>query len=51
MKKADASRARFAVILGDDEATAQELTLKPLREAAEQVRVTLAQATDFLKKA
>jgi histidyl-tRNA synthetase len=51
MKKADASRARFAVILGDDEAAAQELTLKPLREAAEQVRVTLAQATDFLKKA
>ncbi|MCU0809651.1 MAG: histidine--tRNA ligase [Thiobacillaceae bacterium] len=51
MKKADASRARFAVILGDDEAAAQELTLKPLREAAEQVRVTLAQATDFLRKA
>jgi histidyl-tRNA synthetase len=51
MKKADASRARFAVILGDDEAAVQELTLKPLREAAEQVRVTLAQATDFLKKA
>jgi histidyl-tRNA synthetase len=51
MKKADASRARFAVILGDDEAAAQELTLKPLREAAEQVRVNLAQATDFLKKA
>lgn len=51
MKKADASRASFAVILGDDEAAAQELTLKPLREAAEQVRVTLAQATDFLKKA
>ena len=51
MKKADASRARFAVIIGDDEAAAQELTLKPLREAAEQVRVSLAQATDFLKKA
>jgi histidyl-tRNA synthetase len=51
MKKADASRARFAVILGDDEAAAAEVTLKPLREAAEQVRATLAQATDFLKKA
>jgi histidyl-tRNA synthetase len=51
MKKADASRARFAVILGDDEAGAGELTLKPLREAAEQVRTTLAEATDFLKKA
>ena len=51
MKKADASGARFAVILGDDEAAAGELTLKPLREAAEQVRATLAEATDFLKKA
>jgi histidyl-tRNA synthetase len=39
------------VILGDDEAAAAEVTLKPLREAAEQVRATLAQATDFLKKA
>ena len=51
MKKADASRARFAVILGDDEAEAQDVTLKPLREAAEQVRVDLAQAIEFLKKA
>lgn len=51
MKKADASRARYAVIIGDDEATAQQLTIKPLREAAEQVRIDLAQALAFLKKA
>jgi histidyl-tRNA synthetase len=51
MKKADASRARFALIVGDDEAAAQQVTLKPLREASEQVRVTVAQAIEFLKKA
>jgi len=51
MKKADASRARYAVILGDDEATAQQLTIKPLREAAEQNRLDLAQTIAFLKKA
>jgi len=31
MKKADASGASFAVIIGDDEADAGEVTLKPLR--------------------
>ncbi len=31
MKKADASAATFAVIIGDDEANAGEVTLKPLR--------------------
>ena len=51
MKKADASRARYAVILGDDEVTAQQLTIKPLREAAEQIRMDLAQTIAFLKKA
>jgi len=32
MKKADASGAHFAVIIGDDEAAAGEVTLKYLRE-------------------
>lgn len=32
MKKADASGAMYAVIIGDDEAAAGEVTLKPLRE-------------------
>ena len=39
MKKADASRARFALIIGDDEAAAQQVTVKPLRGTAEQTRV------------
>ena len=36
MKKADASGARFAVIIGDDEVAAQRVTLKPLRGGGEQ---------------
>ncbi|OZA29487.1 MAG: histidine--tRNA ligase [Hydrogenophilales bacterium 17-61-9] len=51
MKKADASRARFAVIIGDDEAAAQQVTLKPLRGAAGQTRVEVARAIEFLQKA
>ena len=50
MKKADASRAHYAVIIGEDEAAAQQLTIKPLRETAEQFRVDLAQAIAILKK-
>jgi histidyl-tRNA synthetase len=50
MKKADASGARFAVIIGDDEAAARRVSLKPLREAAEQTRVGVAEALDFLKQ-
>ena len=36
MKKADASGATFAVIIGDDEADAGEVTLKPLRATGEE---------------
>jgi histidyl-tRNA synthetase len=36
MKKADASGARFAVIIGDDEAGSRRVTLKPLRGGGEQ---------------
>ena len=36
MKKADASGARFAVIIGDDEVAARTVTLKPLRGGGEQ---------------
>lgn len=50
MKKADASGARFAVIIGDDEAKAGEVSIKPLREAAEQVRIGLAEAGPLLKR-
>jgi len=49
MKKADASAARYALIIGDDEAAAGEITLKSLREAAEQARCTLVEATDLLQ--
>jgi histidyl-tRNA synthetase len=49
MKKADASGARFAVIVGDDEADHQELTLKSLRVAAEQARVTLPEAVRLVQ--
>jgi histidyl-tRNA synthetase len=38
MKKADASGARVAVIIGDDEAAAGEVTVKPLRDALPQAR-------------
>jgi histidyl-tRNA synthetase len=41
MKKADASGARFAVIVGDDEAAAGRASLKALRELKEQVRAEL----------
>jgi histidyl-tRNA synthetase len=36
MKKADASGAAVAVIIGDDEANAGEVTLKPMRPLGEQ---------------
>ena len=50
MKKADASGATFAVIIGDDEANAGEVTLKPLRANGEtqneQKRVSVDQVAD-----
>ena len=42
MKRADASGAKFAVIIGDDEAQAGEVSLKPLRDATQQTRVKVA---------
>jgi len=46
MKKADASGAWLAVILGDDEVAAGEATLKPLREEKAQQRVKIAAIAD-----
>ncbi len=40
MKRADASGALVAAIIGDDEAQANEVTVKPLRDGGEQCRVT-----------
>ena len=42
MKKADASGARFALIIGDDEAAAGTVAVKPLRAEGEQVAVPAA---------
>lgn len=54
MRKADASGAAFAVIIGDDEANAGEVTLKPLRadgdvqdeRSGEQKRVSVDSVAD-----
>ncbi len=52
MKKADASGAVLAVILGEDEAAANEASVKHLREEREQLRVARAElpetVTDLL---
>lgn len=50
MKKADSSGARYAVIIGDDEAAAQQLTVKALRGNGEQTRCALAQAVDLIRE-
>jgi histidyl-tRNA synthetase len=42
MKKADASGARLAVIVGDDEAAAGTVAIKTLREGGEQITVPVA---------
>jgi histidyl-tRNA synthetase len=49
MKKADASSARYAVIIGVDEAQAQQVSVKPLREVGEQRCCAVAQAADLIK--
>ena len=49
MKRADASGARFAVIIGDDEAAAGQLTVKALRQVLEQKTMVLQDAIAMLK--
>ncbi len=49
MKKADASGARFAAIIGEDEAGSAEIGLKSLRTEMEQVRMGLADAVVWLR--
>ena len=48
MKKADASGAAYAVIVGDNEAAAGVVALKPLREEGEQEQVTPEALTEIL---
>jgi len=43
MKKADASGARFALLIGADEAAAEAVSVKPLRDSGEQKTVPFAQ--------
>lgn len=49
MKKADRSGARFAAILGDDEAAADEVSLKPMLGQGEQARVKLGQVLSIVR--
>ena len=50
MKRADASGARFAVIIGNEEAGRQVVSLKPMREEGEQVQVDAEQAAAMILK-
>ena len=50
IKKADATGASYALIIGDDEVKAQEVTLKPLRESIEQASMKLSAVTELIKK-
>ncbi len=49
MKKADASNARFAVIIGDDEVKSLRVSVKPLREAGEQVCCEPERAAELIR--
>jgi histidyl-tRNA synthetase len=49
MKKADASGARYAVILGDAEVQEKKITLKPLREGGEQRTLPLEEAIAHIR--
>ncbi|MCX7169161.1 MAG: histidine--tRNA ligase [Proteobacteria bacterium] len=48
MKRADSSGAMLALIIGEDEAAASEVTIKPLREAVEQRRVAYDQLAEAI---
>lgn len=49
MKKADASGARFAVILGEDEVRAGVVSLKSLRASVEQVSISAAEVAALVR--
>jgi len=51
MKRADGSGARFAVIIGDDEAQAGVVSLKPLRETGQQQKLSIEQAAEQIRSA
>jgi len=49
MKKADASGARVAIIIGDDEANANEVTVKPM-QGGEQIRVSVQKLAETVNE-
>ncbi len=51
MKKADRSGAKYAAILGDDEATTGEVSLKPLLNPGEQKRCNASDVADLVNLA
>jgi histidyl-tRNA synthetase len=48
MKKADASGATYALVIGDDEVVQDMVTLKPLREEGEQTKIAVSGLTEEL---
>ncbi len=50
MKKADNSKARYALIIGDDEVQAKQITVKSLRESTEQVRLNLTDVMQLIRR-
>jgi len=50
MKKADNSRARYALIIGDDEVKTKQITVKSLRESTEQVRLNLSDVIQLIQQ-
>jgi histidyl-tRNA synthetase len=49
MRRADASGAAVALILGDDEVASESVGIKPLRQESEQVTVAWSGVVDALK--
>lgn len=49
MKRADASQARYALIIGDDEVAAAKISVKPLRSSGEQCLLSLDEVIEKLK--
>ena len=51
MKRADASGARWALIVGDDEATSNRVAVKPLRAAGEQIALAPEEVAAHIRAA
>ena len=51
MKRADSSGARYAVIVGDDEAARGTISLKPLRQPGEQMTLGVDEAAALIRAA